>query len=117
MASRGRAGGEQGQATVEFVALLPLLGAVALLAWQAVVAGQAWWLAGAAAREGARAAAVGGDPARAVRGVLPGGLARGAHVSTERDGGVRVRVAVPVVVGGGRSLGSVGARARMEPQR
>ena len=47
---------ESGQATVELVALLPLLAAVGLALWQAVVAGQAMWLAGAAARSAARAA-------------------------------------------------------------
>ena len=36
---------EDGQATVELVAVLPVLGLVVLLAWQAVVAGQTWWLA------------------------------------------------------------------------
>ncbi|MCW3023755.1 MAG: pilus assembly protein, partial [Conexibacter sp.] len=49
-----RARGEEGQAAVELVALLPVLALVAALAWQSVVAGQAWWMAGAAAREAAR---------------------------------------------------------------
>jgi hypothetical protein len=106
--------GQAGQASVELVALLPALALVALLAWQAVVAGQAWWMAGAAAREAARARAVGVDAERAARAVLPGSLRPGLRVGDDGDG-VRVRLAVPVVVGR-RSLGTVSARARMEPQ-
>jgi len=51
---------EVGQASVETVALLPLVVLVGALLWQAVVAGQALWLSAAAARAAARAAAVGG---------------------------------------------------------
>jgi hypothetical protein len=108
---KARAGsGEDGQATVELVAVLPVLGLVALLAWQAVVAGQTWWLASAAAREGARASALGGDPVVAARRVLPT-----ARLSRDGADGVRVRVAVPAVFAGVR-FGSVTVRARMEPQ-
>jgi TadE-like protein len=108
---KARAGsGEDGQATVELVAVLPVLGLVALLAWQAVVAGQTWWLASAAAREGARASALGGDAAAAARRVLPG-----ARLVRDGDDGVRVRAAVPAVLAGVR-FGSVTVRARMEPQ-
>jgi hypothetical protein len=106
-----RAGsGEDGQATVELVAVLPVLGLVALLAWQAVVAGQTWWLASVAAREGARAAALGGDGAAAAQRVLPG-----ARLVRSGGDGVRVRAAVPPVFAGLR-FGSVTVRARMEPQ-
>jgi pilus assembly protein CpaE len=109
--------GEDGQATVELVALLPALALVAALAWQALLAGETWWLAGAAAREGARARALGDDPRAAARGVLPSGRLRGGLrvVGDGEDGGVRVRLAVPSIVPGAR-LGSVTVRARMEPQ-
>jgi hypothetical protein len=108
---KARAGsGEDGQATVELVAVLPVLGLVVLLAWQAVVAGQTWWLASAAAREGARASALGRDPVRAARLVLPG-----ARVVGDGPDGVRVRAAVPPVFAGLR-FGSVVVHARMEPQ-
>ena len=108
---KARAGsGEDGQATVELVAVLPVLGLVVLLAWQAVVAGQTWWLASAAAREGARASALGGDPVAAARRVLPG-VRADARWCRRRA----VRAAVPPVFGGLR-FGSVTARARMEPQ-
>jgi len=95
--------------------LLPVLAVLAALAWQAVVAGQAVWLAGTAARAAARAEAVGGDPNGAARGVLPGALAGGVRVHGGKDGEVEVSVAVPAVVGGAR-LGSVSARARFAPQ-
>jgi pilus assembly protein CpaE len=112
-----RARAQDGQATVEFLGLLPVLALVALLGWQAVVAGQAAWLAGTAAREAARARALGHDPTVAARRALPGGLRPGLRVTRDGDDGVRVEVAVPVVAGGGRArLGSVGAQARMEPQ-
>jgi hypothetical protein len=108
---KARAGsGEDGQATVELVAVLPVLGLVALLAWQAVVAGQTWWLASVAARDGARAVALGGDPVAAARRVLPG-----ARLVRSGGDGVRVRAAVPPVFAGLR-FGSVTVRARMEPQ-
>lgn len=95
--------------------LLPVLALVALLAWQAVVAGQALWLSASAARAAARAHAVGSDPEDAATGVLPGALRPGLRVQDERDG-VRLRVAVPSVVGGVR-VGTLTVRARMEPQR
>jgi pilus assembly protein CpaE len=107
---------QDGQATIEFLGLLPVLALVALLAWQAVVAGEAAWLAAAAARDAARAQALGRDPAAAARHALPARLERGLRVTRDAGDGVRVRVVVPVVLGAGARLGSVAARARMEPQ-
>lgn len=106
----------RGQASVELVAVLPLVAVLALALWQVAVAGQAVWLSGSAARAAARAAAVGTDPLRAGQRVLPDGLARGLRVSAGRDGSVTVRVAVPLVVGHG-SLTSFEERARFAPQR
>lgn len=106
---------EQGQATVELVALLPLLVVVGMVCWQAVVAGQAVWLSASAARSAARAHAVGGDATAAARRVLPGGLRRTVRVRAEDGGVVRVAVGVPSVVGGLR-LGSVTARAQFVAQ-
>src|SRR3954451_8950233 len=106
--------GEDGQAAVELVALLPALAVVGLLCWQLLVAGEAWWLAGAAARDAARASAVGADPRAAARAVLPGGLRRGLRVDAG-EAGVRVRLDVPAVVGG-FDLGSLSVRAAMEAQ-
>jgi hypothetical protein len=109
-----RARGEEGQAAVELVALLPLLAVIALAAWQAVVAGQAYWVTGVAAREAARAHALGADPLTAARAVVPGALRAGVRVRADGDA-VGVRVAIPLVVGRGR-LATARARARMEPQ-
>ncbi|HYF27660.1 MAG TPA: hypothetical protein VD931_18100 [Baekduia sp.] len=108
---------QAGQASVELVALLPLLAVVGLLLWQAVVAGHAVWAAGAAARSAARAAAVGQerDAARAARRVLGDRLARGVRVRARPSGEVAVTLRLPSVAGG--TLGSYTARSRMEPQR
>src|SRR4051812_26679706 len=107
--------GERGQATVELVALLPLLAVLGFGVWQAAVAGQAIWLAGSAARAAARAAALGDDPLPAARGVLPPRLADGMRVRERRDGGVTVNLRIPSVVGRG-SLASTSAGARFVPQ-
>lgn len=106
---------ESGQATVELVAVLPLLAAVGLALWQAVVAGQAMWLAGAAARSAARAAAVGAEPAPAARRALTPALERGLRVRVGEGGEVRVTVVVPAVLGGGR-LATVSATAAFPAQ-
>src|SRR5918998_699573 len=95
-------GADHGQATVELVALLPLMAVLAAVLWQGVLAGQAVWLAGSAARAAARASAVGADARAAARRVLPARLERGLVVRRERSGGVRVAIAVPAVVGPGR---------------
>lgn len=108
--------GEHGQATVELVALLPLLAVLAALLWQAVVAGQAVWFAGSAARAAARASAIGSDARAAARRVLPDRLERGLVVDRERgDQGVRVAIQIPTVVGTA-GLGRVSARARLQEQ-
>lgn len=88
---------DAGQATVEFVALLPLVAVVAALLWQAVVAGHAVWVAGGAARSAARAAAVGMDAGAAARRALTPGLRRGLRVRASPAGVVSVSVRVPAV--------------------
>lgn len=96
------------------VALLPLVVLLGALLWQAVVAGQALWLSGAAARAAARAAAVGGDPVAAARGALPPRLEQGLQVRPLGDG-VRVAVRVPSVLTRG-SLTTVESRAAFPDQ-
>jgi hypothetical protein len=106
---------EQGQASVEFVGLLPVIAIVGALVWQAAVAGQTIWLAGAAARAAARAAAVGGDAGAAARGALPPRLERGLAVTRNPRGEVRVAVRVPSVLTGG-SLTTISSRAAFPRQ-
>jgi hypothetical protein len=107
---------ETGQASVELVGLLPLIAVVGVALWQAVVAGQAAWLAGSSARAAARANAVGGDARAAAASTLPGALRRGLRVEKRSDGTVRVRIGVPSVVGAGR-LATLTSTAHFEAQR
>jgi len=80
---------------------------------QAAFAGYAAWSAGTAARAGARAAAVGGDPVAAVRRAAPIG---GRRATVRRSGDtVRVRLPVPRILPW--SLGTVGGSAHLEAQR
>ncbi len=92
-----RAVGARGQATVELVAVLPLVLLAALVAWQLVLAGQTAWLAAHAARVAARAEAVGRDPEDAARSALPGAFEPGLEVGRRDGGGVRVSVRVPLL--------------------
>jgi hypothetical protein len=100
-----------GQASVEFVAVLPALAVCLILAGQAVAAGWALWSAGVAARAGARAAHVGGSPEAVARRVLPGPLRGDAVIRS--DDGVRVRVRVPALVPG-VELPFVAASSRLD---
>jgi hypothetical protein len=107
---------ESGQATVELVALFPLLTLLGLVLWQAAVAGQAVWLAGSAARAAARAQAVGSRPLDAARSVLPARLERGLAVrASPAQGSVAVSLGVPLITGHGRLL-TIGSRARFAAQ-
>ena len=108
----GRERRESGQATVELVAMLPLLGVLALGVWQAAVAGHAIWSASAAARTASRIAAVGGDAEKAAR-AIAGSRAR---IRDAGDGAVRITVPIPAVAGG-RDLTTFSTTARFEPQR
>ena len=110
-----RCRGERGQATVELVGVLPLVVVLGFAVWQGAVAGQAIWMAGAAARAAARAEALGADPLPAARAILPPRLEDGLHVRARDGGGVRVTVRIPAVVGAG-ALGTTSAGARFVPQ-
>jgi hypothetical protein len=96
-AARGRAGGDRGQASVELLAVLPVLLAVALAAAQVLAVGYSSVLAGNAAEAGALALAGGGDARAAARSALPGWSRARAHVSIER-GEVRVRLRPPTLL-------------------
>ncbi len=112
--TRRRRTDERGQASVELVALLPLIVLLGALLVQGVLAGWALWSAGAGARAAARAQAIGAAPLAAARGALPAGLREEVSVRTDGEE-VRVRVRVPRLVGG-VPLGTVEARSRFTPQ-
>lgn len=89
---------ENGQASAELVAVVPLLVLAVVASAQLAAAGWALWSAGNAARAGARAAHVGGDAERVATEALPGPLRERAEVTD--DDGVRVEVRAPGLVPG-----------------
>jgi hypothetical protein len=103
-----RAASDRGQASIELLGVLPLLGVLALAAWQLVVLGESWWLAGVAARAAGRAELAGADARTAARAALPGGWGRRVVVRGGAGAPVVVRLRVPAVLGAG-VLGSVRA--------
>lgn len=103
---------ESGQAAAELVAVVPLLVAVLLALGQLAIAGYALWSAANAARAGARAAHVGGDPERAALSALPSWLEDGARI--EIAGPVDVSVGAPALVPGLPEI-RVGAEAGLDP--
>jgi hypothetical protein len=91
--------GEKGTASVELVAAVPFLLLALAVAAQIALAGQALWSASVAARAGARAALVGGDPKAAARRTLPEAMRDGAVVEEdEGDDTVSVKVPVPTLL-------------------
>ena len=89
---------ESGQATVELVALVPIL-LVVVLAAAALLAGHgAREQAGVAAQAGAMAMLQGGDPHDSALTALPDGLRGGAEIEIHgRRVTVRVRPRLPIV--------------------
>jgi hypothetical protein len=85
----GRVLGQRGQASVELVALAPLVVAVVLAAAQVLAAGAARELADHAAEAGAVALLQGVDPEAAAREAVPGWSRGRLHVRVD---GRRVRV-------------------------
>jgi Flp pilus assembly protein TadG len=95
MAAGGRRGRQAGSATVELAAAIPLLVAVTLAMVGLLGVARDQILVQGAAREGAREAAISGDPLRAAaaaRAALPGD--RMARVAVGDAGPARVRVRV-----------------------
>ena len=93
--------GERGTASVELVAAIPFLLLALAVAAQIALAGQALWSASVAARAGARAALVGGDPKAVARQALPPSMRDGAEVKEEDgdgEGAVAVKVPVPTLL-------------------
>jgi hypothetical protein len=95
--SRVDASVETGQATVELVALLPLLLILALTAAALLAGHAAGEHAGQAAQAGAMALLQGGDPEAAARATLPRTARQDARIDVDgRRVTVRVRPRVPV---------------------
>ena len=95
--SRGRPG--VGSATVELIAAIPLLVAVTLAMVSVLGLARDQVLAQGAAREAAREAAIGGDPARAsaaARAALPPGRPARIIITAPHPDRVRVSVGLPV---------------------
>jgi type IV secretory pathway TrbD component len=91
-------GGERGQATVELVAMLPVVLLLGAVAWQLALAGHTAWLTANAARAAARADTVGRSATTAARSALPRSLERGLEVERTQRGGIRVSVRVPLLM-------------------
>jgi hypothetical protein len=108
--------GQQGQAAVELVAVLPVLAALLFGLWQTALLGHASWSAAAAARAAARAQALGLDARAAARAHLPARLERGLRVRSSDGAEVTVSVRVPSVLGT-RRMGRVSSRAAFAVQR
>jgi hypothetical protein len=87
-----------GQASVEALAMVPLLLAVGLGALQLLAVGYASVIAGGAAEAGALALAAGGDPRAGAREALPGWSRSKASISVEQ-GEVEVRLRPPSPLG------------------
>jgi Flp pilus assembly protein TadG len=95
----GRRRPDAGSATVELTAAIPLLVAVTLAMVGVLGLARDQVLAQGAAREAAREAAIGGDPARAsaaARAVLPPGRPARITITTPDPDRVRVSVGLPV---------------------
>ena len=104
--------GENGQASAELVAIVPLLVLAVVAAAQMGAAGWALWSAANAARAGARAEHVGGDGKDVALAALPQPLRETATVSDEE--GLSVRVKAPGLVPGIPRI-PVTAAANLDP--
>src|SRR3954464_2087298 len=89
---------QSGQASVETVAMVPLILLAAAVAWQLVLTGHTLWLCANAARAAARADLVGASPARAARSALPGSLEHDLSVTHLAGDRIRVRLSVPILL-------------------
>jgi hypothetical protein len=111
---------DAGSATVELAAAIPLLVAITLAMVGVIGLARDQVLAQGAAREAAREAAMGGDPARAAaaaRAALPSGRPATVTVAPAGPDRVRVVVGLPVTLPFGASpvVVSATAAAALEP--
>jgi hypothetical protein len=104
---------ESGQASVETLAMVPLVLLAAAVAWQLVLTAHTLWLCANAARAAARADLVGESPSRAARSALPQELQRGLSVTRVDGDRVRVRVRMPLLLPSMRTGAHVAATASL----
>jgi hypothetical protein len=104
---------ESGQASVETVAIVPLVLLAAAVAWQLVLTGHTLWLCANAARAAARADLVGESPTRAARSALPRSLERELSVTRLHNGAIRVRLRLPLLAHAWRAPVTVAAVASL----
>ncbi|HEY5833573.1 AAA family ATPase [Streptomyces sp.] len=100
---RSRRDRDRGQVTLETLGMTPVILVTLILVWQAVLAGYTFTLAGNAADQAARAAAVGADAGAAARSDLPDAWADGMSTDVGRANGqveVTVGLRVPVLFPG-----------------
>jgi hypothetical protein len=109
--------GERGQATIELVAMVPVVLVVGLIAGQLALAGHAAWLSAHAARAAARASLVGREPDAAARSALPASMRRGLRVTRAGEGGVHVSLQVPALLPGWRPPARIAATSSLGRQR
>ncbi|MFD3332638.1 TadE/TadG family type IV pilus assembly protein [Streptomyces sp. NPDC058700] len=105
---------DRGQVAVEFLGMVPIILLTLVLLWQVVLVGYTYTLAGNAADEAARAAAVGDDCGEAAMRHLDGPWRSGAEPVCSEGGGVVtavVTIRVPVLVPGVGGLFDVKGRA------
>ena len=107
---------ESGQASVETVAMLPLVLLAAAVAWQLLLTGHTLWLCANAARAASRADLVGENPARAARSALPRSLERDLSVKRIDGGAIRVRLRMPLLIRSWRSPLEITAVSSLEKQ-
>jgi hypothetical protein len=105
--------GERGQGSVELLAVLPAVLAVALVAAQLLAVGYGSVLAGNAAEAGALALAGGGDPRGAAHSALPGWSRDRTSVSVH-GGEVTVRLRPPALLRALAGALEVTGEARVE---
>ena len=86
---------EQGQATIEFMAMVPLVLAVLVAALQVMILSYTAHAASQAARDGARAYSLDGSATAAARASLPGAISLVNVTTYGPEHGVRVTVEAP----------------------
>jgi type IV secretory pathway TrbD component len=109
--------GERGQASVELVAVVPIVLLIGAIVWQLALTGHTAWLTAHAARAAARADAVGRDARAAARSALPASLESELEVDRPPGGGVRVSVRVPLLLRGWRTPVRVMATSSLRGDR